>query len=103
MHSRSLFALLLGCLSLVGCRNSCQQLCGEMADYAVETCALEFDNDELKTCISDHNRRETDRDDLAACDVASAALTEGEWTCDDVKEYFKADGAASSRTADPER
>ena len=49
MQRLSSLALLLACASLGGCRNSCQQLCGEMADYAVETCNLEFESDELKT------------------------------------------------------
>ena len=102
MQRLSSLALLLACASLGGCRNSCQQLCGEMADYAVETCNLEFESDELKTCLSEHNGRSTDRTDLEACDVASGALIDGEWTCDDVKEYFKADGPASARVIAPE-
>lgn len=102
MQSR-LTALLVGCLALAGCRNSCQQLCHEMADYAVDECGLEFPDDQLKDCMSDHNGGATDRDDIKACDAASAALDEGEWTCDDVKEYFKADGAAASRVSGEER
>lgn len=97
MPRLSLIAILLGCASMGGCRNSCQRLCGEMADYAVETCNLSFGSEDLKTCRSDHNGRATDRGDLEACELASAALTEGEWTCDDVKEYFKADGPVSAK------
>lgn len=90
-------ALIVVGLALAGCRNSCQQLCHEMADYAVEECGLAFPDEDLKTCVSDHNGGATDRDDLQACSAASDALTEGEWTCDDAKEYFKADGAGGSR------
>lgn len=82
-------ALLVALSLLTGCRNSCQQLCGDIADYALENCSLEFSQEEMDTCVADHARSELDRSDLDACEEAAPALEE-EWSCDDLKEYFKA-------------
>lgn len=85
--------LLLALPLLGGCRNACQQLCADMADYALNECGLDF-SDDLKTCIQDHSGKNTDREAVQACADAAPYLEE-EWTCDDLKEYFKADASSA--------
>lgn len=76
-----LIALLFG----AGCRNSCQQLCQDIADYGESTCGLEFTSDQISQCISDHNKE--DAETRSACSDAAPSLEE-EWTCEDIQEYF---------------
>ncbi len=85
-------SLLLLALPLGGCRNSCQQLCVDIADYALESCNLQFTDEEMDTCLSDFARSELERSDLESCEEAAPYLEE-EWSCDDLREYFKASGA----------
>lgn len=84
-------AALLMLLSTAGCRNNCQQLCQEMADYASEDCGEEFTKDQVKSCMETYHNREIDDDLDAVCEDISPTLRE-EWTCEDVKEYFTSDG-----------
>ena len=71
----------------MGCRNSCQQLCKDMADYAQDACGLEFSSDEVQSCIDDHKRSEVDADARQACTDAAPTLEE-EWSCEDLEAYF---------------
>jgi hypothetical protein len=80
--------LLVPVVLLAGCRNSCQQLCEDMADYALESCDLQFSQDEIDSCIADHARSEIDKDAVDACSTAAPHLEE-EWDCQDLKDYFK--------------
>lgn len=84
--SRALAAALLLMVAATGCRNSCQQLCGEMEDYAVE-CNYTVPDDATKTCIQDHGRRDTTRDERQICTENGDALRE-EWSCEDVGRFM---------------
>lgn len=75
-------------LLATGCRNACQQLCGDIVDYADE-CGLTVPDDQKSTCISDHKRGETTRDERAICAENRSSLQD-EWTCDDVAQYIGA-------------
>lgn len=90
MSRYPLFSLLLVALPLMaGCKNSCQQLCVDIADYALESCNLQFSDEEMDACIADYSRSELDRSDLQSCEEAAPSLEE-EWDCDTLKDYFKA-------------
>lgn len=80
--------LLVPLFLLAGCRNSCQQLCVDMADYALESCNLQFSQGEIDSCISDHAGSEIDKDAIDACSIAAPNLEE-EWDCEDLRDYFK--------------
>lgn len=84
--------LLLALPLLVGCKNSCQQLCVDIAEYALNECGLQFTDEEMDTCIADHAGSETEREDQQACAEAAPHLEE-EWDCETLKEYFKASAA----------
>lgn len=74
-------------LALLGCKNSCQQLCAEIRDYASE-CGYEFTREDLKQCYADHRRSELAQGATASCrDVAPNVRDE--WTCDDFLDYFE--------------
>ena len=84
-------AALLGLAALGGCRNPCQDLCHEMADYAAEDCGEEWSQDEIKACTEAY--READDDEQAVCEDIAPSLRE-EWTCDDLSPYFSGGGAS---------
>jgi len=81
-------------LGVTGCRNSCQQLCQEMADFAEEECNQEFPKDQIKTCMDTYHNREIEDDTKQVCEDITPTLRE-EWTCDDVSEYFTGGGGGS--------
>ena len=79
--------LLLALTLAAGCRNSCQQLCNDMANFAKDNCGKEFSSDEVSQCISDHSKE--DADAREACSTAAPGLdSTEEWNCDDIQEYF---------------
>ena len=55
MRAKQLGVLWLG-VALMGCRNQCQRLCSDIADYAQEECGLEFSDEEVKQCFKDNKR-----------------------------------------------
>ena len=86
---RALPLLLLSLpMLMTGCRNACQQLCGDIVDYA-EECNLSVPDDAKSTCIADHKRGETTRDERGICAENRSSLKD-EWTCDDVEQYIGA-------------
>jgi len=80
-------AALVALLATSGCRNNCQQLCQDMADFAEEDCGQEFSKDQVKSCMEAYHNREIDDDLDLVCEDISPSLRE-EWTCDDIKDYF---------------
>ena len=82
-------------LGISGCRNSCQQLCQEMADFADEECAQEFPKEEVKACMNAFHNREITDEDKEVCDDITPTLRE-EWTCDDISDYFDNSGGNGS-------
>ncbi len=90
--------LLAAALLLGGCKNECQQLCNDIADYAVE-CGFEFSKEEIKAC-EDANKAQLRGDNaLAVCEDTRPFLPE-EWSCDEVSEYFDAPGGTGSDGSD---
>ena len=73
-------------LSAMGCRNSCQQLCARMYDYAQE-CELGVDEDELASCIDDQAGLESE--DREVCrSFGSAEVLRNEWSCEELESYW---------------
>ncbi len=83
--------LLLGAalFGLSGCRNSCQELCHTMADYAADECGKEWTSDEIAQCRSDFDEVSDARD--AVCEDISETLNE-EWSCEEINAYFDKEG-----------
>ncbi len=84
--SRAFVAALLLAVVATGCRNSCQQLCGELEDYATE-CNYTVPDDATKTCIQDHGRSDTTREEREVCTENGDALRD-EWSCEDVGRFM---------------
>ena len=84
-------------LGLAGCRNSCQDLCQEMADFAEEECGKEFPKDQVKECMETYHNREIDEGDEAVCEDILPTLRE-EWTCEEIKPYFEGGGGGGGGT-----
>lgn len=82
-----LVALLALPLALAGCKNDCQKLCDELADYADE-CGLEWEKEDIRECRKDQSNGNVSKEGREACGEALPTLTE-EWTCDDLEDYFE--------------
>jgi hypothetical protein len=80
-------ALPLLVLFSIGCKNECQQLCHEMADFAEEECGKTWEKDQLKACVDDFKTSELEDADIEYCAEVSPYLRE-EWTCEEIGEYF---------------
>jgi hypothetical protein len=78
-------ALLLG-----ACKNECQQLCNDIADYAVD-CGFEFTKEEVKACEDANKSKDLNDNTLAVCEETRPFLSE-EWSCDEIGEYFDSAG-----------
>lgn len=82
---------------LVGCDNSCQQICDRMAAYA-EDCGVTVSKEEISAC-KDRQAGDASSEDRSACrEYNSRAAIEEEWTCDDVQAYWS--GGASEDTTE---
>ena len=74
-------------LLLAACQNSCQKICGRMADYA-EECGVEISSDEIAAC-REAQAGAASREDRAICrESGDGATIRDEWSCDDVETYF---------------
>lgn len=80
------------------CRNSCQQLCLEMRDYALDECNLQFTDDEVDTCIDEHKKKYVDRETRESCDVGLQTLQD-DWDCEDLRDYFQNSSSGDDDTA----
>lgn len=85
---RRLFAL-LAVLSLAACKNDCQKICDEMADFA-EECGTPWEREDLQDCRADQANRNRDKPARAACEDALPGLRD-EWTCEDLADYHSDD------------
>lgn len=82
-----LVAILAAPLLLVGCDNSCQQVCDRMARVA-EECDLPVSNDDIAAC-KDAQAGKASRDDRATCrEYNSRNVIEEEWDCNDLRAYW---------------
>ena len=71
-------------LSMLGCRNTCQDLCYDLSDFA-EDCGYSFTNEMMDECLQ--NQGEKSGEEKGFCDEAKPLLQE-EWTCEDITIYF---------------
>lgn len=83
---RKLLPLLALPLLLAGCRNSCQQLCVEIRDFARSECDLEFPDAEFDACIDAYAG--VDKLQKQQCSDGVGQVSE-EWDCDQVEIYFE--------------
>ena len=79
----------------VACRNSCQQLCLEIRDYALDECGLEFTDDEVQTCLDEQKNKYVERETHESCDVGLQTLRD-DWECEDLRDYFKSGGSSDA-------
>ena len=86
--------LLAAALLLSACKNECQQLCNDIADYAVD-CGFEFSKEEIKACEDANKGKELNDNTLAVCEETRPFLAE-EWSCDEISEYFDTAGGGGS-------
>jgi uncharacterized Fe-S cluster-containing MiaB family protein len=84
--------LIVALLAAAGCRNSCQQICVRMADYADE-CGFSVPDDQLAACI-DEQASGLEKEDRQACrDFGTPEAIRNEWTCDELARYWGSDEA----------
>ena len=76
-------------VALSGCKNECQKLCGDIADFAETECGQEFPKEELKACVSANKSSALAEGADEVCGEIRPFLTE-EWTCEEINEYFDA-------------
>ena len=91
--SPKLFLLCGLLVGLAACKNECQQLCTDMADFAADECNQEFDKDQLKACNDAYKKSNLEEGAIETCEEVRPFLQE-EWTCEEIGEYF--DAAAGS-------
>lgn len=72
---------------LGGCKNPCQDLCQEIADFSKRECGLEFPEAELDQCIADHASSNLAEGEAKTCRDGKGAVDE-EWDCDEIAAYF---------------
>ena len=87
-------------LSFTGCKNPCQQLCDEIADFVKNECGSEigetFSKEQIKECRAEYSWHP--KEGKQACSAALPKLRE-EWTCEDMIVYFDdAEDILSSET-----
>lgn len=94
---RALAPLLLIPLLASGCRNPCQQLCVEIADYAADECGLEFPDAQLDQCIANHGSGTLEKGEAGTCRDGLGDVAD-EWDCGEVEAYFDATGSGGGDT-----
>lgn len=80
-----------------GCRNACQDLCVEIADFARTECGLTFPDDQLDQCIEDHKGGALGEGEAAVCRDGRGRVA-SEWDCEEIAAYFD-DGTTPTGTA----
>ncbi len=77
----------LASVTLTSCRNSCQQLCVEISDYAASECGLQFSDAELDQCIADHKGGSLEKGQRGTCREGLGDVDK-EWDCNELEAYF---------------
>ncbi len=76
-------------VALTACRrNSCQQLCRDLASYAEDACGLTVPDGQLQTCIEEHGRQALEEDEKEFCQLASETEFEDEWSCEEAEAFL---------------
>jgi hypothetical protein len=73
-----------------GCRNPCQQVCAEMADYA-EECSLPVTDADLDACLDRHAEPAPEDGDTCR-EFGDPDVIRAQWSCEDLERYWGADG-----------
>jgi hypothetical protein len=94
-----LFPVVAVIMGISGCRNSCQALCQEMADFAQDECNKEFPKEQVDACMETYHSREIDDDQEETCEDITPTLRE-EWTCEEVNDYFTGNGGGGGGGSD---
>lgn len=72
--------------ALTGCHNACQDTCKEMARYA-EECGYTVNDDQVKACIDDFSRSNTEKEDREHC-AENIDNIRNEWSCEEAGRYM---------------
>ncbi len=76
-------------LAASSCRNSCQDLCYDMADFLEKECGITVNDADIQTCVDE--QAGVDATDRAACrQFDGAKQIEEEWGCEELEGYFAA-------------
>jgi hypothetical protein len=77
-------------LALAGCKNSCQELCEVMADFAADECGLVVTPQEIDACIESQAGKDNKEDRATCREFGSAEKIREEWGCEELEDYFDA-------------
>ena len=95
--------LLLAALSIgaVGCQNSCQKLCADMAKFAEDCGFDDWEKEDIAQCRDDFAGKNLDnpKNERDYCSTVGDALDE-EWECDDLAVYFDNPAAGAGGGSD---
>jgi hypothetical protein len=76
-----------GLLTAVGCRNACQDVCRNMADFAAEDCGIQVSDADLDACYA--RQKSPEREDAKACrDFGDVDSIRNQWSCEELSGYF---------------
>jgi hypothetical protein len=81
-----------------GCRNACQDICLDMADYATE-CGFPVSDAEIDACLDEQSKVEEKEDRKACRDFNDPQALRLQWSCDELADYWV--GAAAQGTDTP--
>jgi hypothetical protein len=82
-------ALLAG----TGCKNSCQDICGRMADYAAEDCGFTVPDAEIDACVERMGQALEPEDRKACRDFGDPDVIRSQWSCEEMANYWSPDAA----------
>jgi|GEM_PF-2046448 len=85
-------------LLLGSCRNACQSICVELADYAKRDCGLDFGQDQIDQCVSDYAVANLPDGEAKACRQEKGKVAD-QWSCSDLEFYFGETGDTGGDTA----
>jgi hypothetical protein len=84
------WAVASAALLAAGCRNACQQLCAEMADYA-EECKLPIGDADLDACL-DRQAAPSPEDRDTCAEFGDPEVLRTQWDCEELARYWGAGG-----------
>jgi hypothetical protein len=93
MRGAFVIAAVAAVLAGTGCKNSCQQICSRMADYATEDCGLTVSDAEIDACIEREGGSLEAEDKQACRDFGDPDVIRAQWTCEDLESYWSPDAA----------
>ena len=85
-------------VALTACRNSCQDICRDLARYAENDCGLTVPDGQMETCVDEHSRKALEEGERDACQTANETEFTDEWTCDEASAFLGLNGGQSGGT-----